>query len=446
VKAMTKQIARRNFLRGTAGALIALPFLGSLQRSAKAAGMPKRIVLWHTANGTIYENWKPTGTESNFTFGSILKPLAPFKAKVLVLDGVDNEVRKVSAGAAHQAGIGSLWSGVGVLPGDLFPGGGGKSCGWGGGITIDQHIANTVGQTTALPSLELGLHVQQSQIRTRMSYKDAELPVPPECDPTKAFDRVFGDLTAEPEALAQLRKERKSILDAVGSEYDSLNARLGSDDQKKLEAHLDAVREIEKGLDKNGGSIGGNCQLPDLGAVIKPTDETKMPQLGKKMMDILAMALTCDLTRVGSIIWGGATNNIVHSWLGHSTGHHPYSHGTDATSKAKLTEINNWFAQQFAYLIGKLDAVDEGDGTTVLDNTVVVWGNELGVGQTHSRTNIPFVMAGSCGGYFDTGRFIEYPGAWHNDLLVSLCNAMDAPVNKFGNTDFCKGELGQLTA
>lgn len=440
-----KTFARRNFLRGTAGAVIALPFLGSLQRSAKAAAPPKRLVLWHTANGTIYENWKPTGTETNFTLGTILKPLAPHKGKLLILDGVDNEVRKVSAGAAHQAGIGSLWSGVGVLPGDLFPGGGGKSCGWGGGITIDQHIANEVGQTTLLPSLELGLHVQQSQIRTRMSYKDAELPVPPECNPTKAFDRVFGDLTAEPEALAQLRKERKSILDAVGSEYDSLNARLGSDDQKKLEAHLDAVREIEKGLDKNGGAIGGSCQLPDLGANISPTDETKMPQLGKKMMDILSMALVCDLTRVGSIIWGGATNNIVHSWLGHSTGHHPYSHGTDANSKAKLTEINNWFAQQFAYLLGKLDAVDEGDGTTVLDNSVVVWGNELGVGQTHSRTNIPFVMAGSCGGYFDTGRLVEYGnGTWHNDLLVSLCNAMGAPVAKFGNTDFCKGELGKL--
>ena len=150
MKGMARQLARRNFLRGTAGALIALPFLGSLQKSAKAAAFPKRLVLWHTANGTIYENWKPTGTETNFTFGPILQPLAPYKAKVMVLDGVDNEVRKVSAGAAHQAGIGSLWSGEGVLPGDLFPGGGGKSCGWGGGITIDQHIANTVGQTTAL--------------------------------------------------------------------------------------------------------------------------------------------------------------------------------------------------------------------------------------------------------------------------------------------------------
>ena len=414
-----------------------------LPRAARAAEFPKRLVLFFSANGTITEAWRPTGTETSFTLGTILKPLAPYKGKLLILEGVDNEVRKVSAGAAHQAGMGSLWSGEGVLEGNLFPGGGGKVCGWGGGITIDRHIANKVGQTTALSSLELGVLVQESQIRTRMTYDGPELPVPPECDPVKAFDRIFGDLTAEPEALARLREERKSILDTVDQDYQSLNARLGSDDKKKLEAHLDAIRAIEQSLDKATGTLGGNCQLPDVGSPLDPKAQKNMPALGKVMMDLLAMALACDLTRVGSLLYAGATNSVVHTWLGHSSGHHQLSHGTDATSKQKLIEINTWYAEQFAYLLSKLAEVPEGTGT-LLDNCAVAWGNELGVGQTHSRTDIPFVLAGSCGGYFKTGRYLTYDNAWHNDLLVSLCNAMDVPVQKFGNPDFCKGALPKL--
>jgi hypothetical protein len=437
-------VKRRNFLRGAAGALVALPFLESLApRSAQGAVFPKRLVLVHTGNGTITEAWRPTGTETTFTLGPILKPLAPYKSKLLILDGVNNEVRKVSAGAAHQAGMGSLWSGEGVLEGNLFPGGGGKICGWGGGITIDRHIAQKVGQTTALSSLELGMLVQESQIRTRMTYDGPELPVPPECDPVKAFDRIFGDLTAEPEALQRLREERKSILDTVGQDYQSLQPRLGSEDRLKVDAHLDAIREIEQMLEKATGSLGGNCQLPEVGAALDPKAQKNMPALGKVMMDLLAMALACDLTRVGSLIWAGATNSVVHTWLGMSTSHHQLSHGTDDASKQKLIAINTWYAEQFAYLLGKLQAVPEG-AATLLDNTVVAWGNELGVGQTHSRTDIPFVLAGSCGGYFQTGRYLKYTDAWHNDLLVSLCNAMDVSVNKFGNPDFCKGPLSKL--
>jgi hypothetical protein len=436
---------RRNFLRGAAGALIALPFLGSLSRSAKAEVFPKRLVLFFSGNGTIAEAWRPTGTETSFTLGTILKPLAPYKSKLLILDGIDMEVRKVSAGAAHQAGMGCLWSGTGVLEGNLFPGGGNEICGWGGGITIDQHIAKQVGQSTALTSLELGVLAQDSQIRTRMSYLGPEEPVPPECNPVEAFDRIFGDLTAEPEALAQLREERKSILDTVGQDYDALNKRLGTDDQQKLEAHLDAIREIEKTLDKGTGQLGGACELPEIGSPLDPKSQKNMPANGKLMMDLLAMALTCDLTRVASMLWAGATNGVVHTWLGHTNSHHQLSHGTDATSKQRLIEINTWYAEQFAYLLGKLDSVIEGEGT-LLDNTVVAWGNELGVGQTHSRTDIPFVLAGGCGGYFDTGRYVTYTGAWHNDLLVSLCNAMDVPLNTFGNPAFCKGPLGKLKA
>jgi hypothetical protein len=139
-------------------------------------------------------------------------------------------------------------------------------------------------------------------------------------------------------------------------------------------------------------------------------------------------------------------SNKAFSWLGIAEGHHDLSHvDTDADAQAKLVQINTWYAEQFAYLIAALKAVPEGDGT-LLDNTVVLWCNELGKGGEHSRTDVPYVLAGRCGGVFKTGRYLSYEGINHNDLMVSLCNAMDVGVTTFGNPAYCAGPLAKLIA
>ena len=158
------------------------------------------------------------------------------------------------------------------------------------------------------------------------------------------------------------------------------------------------------------------------------------------------MSLACDLTRVASIQWSTSVSNKVFSWLGISEGHHDLSHegDTNGDAQSKLIQINTWYAEQFAYLVAALKAVPEGDGT-MLDNTVILWCNELGIGNLHSRTDVPYVLAGGCGGYFKTGRHLQYDGENHNNLMVSLCNAMDVNVSTFGNPAYCTGPLSKLT-
>lgn len=444
-------ISRRNFLRAAGGSALALPLLNFVDRrnvSAAPTDFPKRLVLMFSPNGTIPAAWTPGGGETDFTLGTILAPLAPHRDKLLILDNVDMESAYHGPGDGHQTGMGSLWTGTELLAGTDFKGGGDSgTSGWGGGPSVDQHIAKTVGATTKFPSLELGVQVSGATVWSRMSYRASNQPVPPENDPGKVFDRVFGSLGADPTGLAKLRARRRSVLDAVTRDFAALSPRLASEDRAKVAQYADALRDIETRLDA-GGLVGGSCVKPTRPAVSSLTDSTKFPEIGKLQMDLLVMALACDLTRVGSIQWSNSVGGKVHSWLGITEGHHDLSHmgDSDAAAQNKLIKINTWYAEQLAYLIAAMKKIPEGTGT-MLDNTVIVWGNELGVGNRHTRRDVPFVMAGSCSGYFKTGRYLKYPtGTKHNSLLLSLCHAMGLAEQKtFGNAAYCPGPLPRLT-
>jgi hypothetical protein len=441
-----RPLSRRAVLRGLGGVTIGLPFLGAMQGTARAVDFPKRLVIFFSANGTIPGAWTPSGGEYDFAFGPILSPLEPHKGEVIVIDGVDNEAAHHGPGDGHQTGIGTLLTGTELNEGTLFCEGAcddpSQTVGWGGGISVDQHIANEISKTTTTKfgSLELGVQVNSANIWSRMSYLAGDQPVPPRDDPAQNFDDIFGDLTADPFGLATLRAKRHRVLDAVMEDYALLNKTLGAEDRHKLEAHLTAVAEVEKRLDVIN-QLGGACQLPD---VVNPGDiyaDENFPEIGRLQMDLLVMSLACDLTRVGSIQWSTSVSNKQFGWLGISEGHHDLSHDGDenADSQAKLVQINTWYAEQFAYLLQKMKDVPEGEGT-MLDNTAVLWVNELGIGNTHSRRDQPFVLAGSCGGYFKTGRYLNFDGGkYHNDLLVSLCHAMDFPLSTFGNAAYCSG-------
>jgi hypothetical protein len=440
---------RRALLRGALGAAIGLPFLNVMARDAGAAPFPKRLVIFFSANGTIPEAWTPGGSEQNFTLGPILTPLAPYKEKILVLDDVDNVAARNGPGDGHQTGMGCMLTGTELLEGTEFCEGDcsdpTQTVGWGGGISVDQHIAKKVGGSTKFGSLEFGVQVQSSDIWSAMSYAGPDQPIPPEDDPRQAFDRIFGELTQDPLGLKKRKDMRRSVLDQVSADFRRLDARLGAEDRKKLANHLTSVREIEKRLDA-GGELGGACELPSPGNIEDIYESENFPAIGKLQMDLLVMALACDLTRVTSIQWARSVSNKQFSWLGIPEGHHDLSHvgDSDQNARNKLIKINTWYAEQFAYLLGALDAVPEGDGT-LLDNTAVLWCNELGVGNSHTRDDIPFVLAGSCGGYFRTGRYLKYDGAPHNNLLLSLCHAMGVEGSSFGNPAYCTGPLANLT-
>lgn len=458
-----KRINRRTLLRGAiAGGTVAvgLPFLEAMlpkRARADVPTAPKRILFWFTANGTRQDIWTPSSDLAGLDAHPLHASLAPFKDKLLFLDGVDQAVAYQSIGDGHQTGMACLLTNAKILPGTLFCEG---SCeagmeqyvGWGGGISVDQHIANQLAAsvTTKFRSLELGVQVKSASVWSRMSYGGPDQPVPPREDPNQNFNDFFSDLGADPFALELQRKKRKSVLDAVLTDYQSFNPRLGKDDRVRLEQHLDSIREVEQRLDAVGG-VGESCEVPTTALPGDTYQQNDMyPVTGKAQMDLLAMALACDLTRVGSLQWSTSVSNVaMGSWLPLilGTGHHDLSHFDDAdgSSQADLLTINRWYTEQFAYLLGKLDSMSEGDGT-VLDNTVVVWVNELGKGNSHTRSDIPFILAGGCQGFFKTGRALSYPGEPHGKLLVSLCQAMGLDVTTFGEAEFSQGPLTGLTA
>ncbi len=458
-----RPVHRRTLLRGVfAGGAIAigLPWLeimeprGSSIKTARAATGPKRIVFWFTANGTLPEIWTPPA-DVNLEGHPIHAPLQPFRDKLLFLDGVDQKIANESIGDGHQTGMACLLTNAAILPGNLFcegecAAGMEQYVGWGGGQSIDQYIATEIAKTVTLKysSLELGVQVKSESVWSRMCYAGPDNPLPPRENPTQNFNDFFSDLGTDPFALEVLKRKRKSVLDAVIGDYSSFNSRLGKDDRERLEKHLDAIREVEKSLDATG-QVGEACDVP---TTQLPGDEYQQndnyPATGKAQMDLLAMALACDMTRVASLQWSTSVSNTRMTWLPLVTGegHHDLSHYGDGTAEAEadITMINHWYTEQFAYLLQQMASIPEGD-STLLDNSVVVWVNELGKGNSHTRNDIPFLLAGGCQGYFNTGRVIDFGGEAHGKLLVSLANAMDIPATTFGVPEHSQGPLGGLT-
>lgn len=455
-----KSLSRRTFLRGAGGITIGLPLLDAMIPSASAGGskgQPKRFIVMFSANGTIEEAFRPQGGVSDFTFTRpdggqhILDPLEAIRDDVMVLWGLDMLSRNEGPGGnGHDMGMGHMLTCEGLVVG---PSGIGEFShlpdGSAGGISIDQAIADRIGTETAFRSVEFGVRSLldlQRQVTSRMSYRGPFEALPPENDPAGAFTSLFTDLAADPGELAELRARRGSVLDKVADDFNRLNAKVGAADRQKLEAHLGAIRELEQSLFADGGPLAA-CAVPGSPMGLDPNSNDQYPEVGRAQMDLMTMALACDLTRVASLQWSTAQSGIRFSWLDHSDSHHALSHeaDNDDNARAQLIEINHWYAQQFTYLVQSLKAVPEGDGT-MLDNTVVLWVNEQGNGDLHTSTDVPFVVAGNAGGYFNTGRSLVFDGRAHNDLYVSMMHAMgQTDVTSFGLPELSQGPLDELT-
>jgi hypothetical protein len=434
--------ARRTFLGAAGAAAITMPFWRTLSSRAQEAPIPKRLLLLFSPNGTIPQEFFPTGTERDFSFKRILAPLTPFKDQIVVLEGVDQSITYTGPGDGHQKGMGCLWTGVELLPGDTM--GGCESCppvSWADGMSVDQRVAEHIGNESRFRSIELGTRVGGENVWTRMIYRGAGQPLPPETSPWRAFDRIFGTLTEDPGAAERRRRLRSSVLDFARSDFERLRPRLGRTDRERLDSHLEAVREIEVRLDNTGG-IGAACAAPEMGGALDLNDDNNYPEIVRLQTDLMVMAMACDMTRVGSIQWNQSVGQASFPWLGFNDRHHDLSHEGDSNNDVveKLIRINTWYAEQVAYLLERMSAIPEGDGT-LLDHTLVVWGNELAKGNSHERRNMPFLLAGSAAGAIETGRYLRFDGASHNDLLVSIVNAFGIEIDCFGDSRYCGGPL-----
>ena len=463
-----RPISRRTVLRGLGGMVIGLPWLEAMvsrRAHGAAAAPPRRLIMMFSANGTLFDRFVPaTDAAGNITaFKPMLAPLEPFKSKLLVLGGVDMmSCEKNSDGYGGKIDVGHGLSRRHMLTGvAAIEDGSGE--GLPGGPSIDQAIAQRLDGATKFRSLELGVQVVDSP----MVSLAAKTIVQPINDPKKAFSMVFsgvGATSSVDPAIARLQKRRRSILDYVQPDYTALRAKLGVADAARLDTHLASIREVERSLSVAAPAVSGTCAPPDPNAW--PADKSKgnvagpnedfLP-IGYAQMDLLASAIACDLTRVATLQWGGT--GVYAPYLGSTfkTDHHTLSHDDQSAAGSPIEVIQTWYAKHFAYLLAKLDAIPEGNGT-VLDNTAVVWFSEIAQG-SHEHYDMPFVIAGQAGGFFKTGRYVNLnPGSkhvvlnpsWarrppygrtHNDLYLTFMEMMGVPAASFGDPQFCTGPI-----
>jgi hypothetical protein len=270
------------------------------------------------------------------------------------------------------------------------------------------------------------------------------MPLPTTDDPTVMFSRMFMNMGPNTSMadIAKLRARRKSVMDAVVSNLNSVATKVSTSDRVKIDAHLTAVRNVETRLDNATTTSPGACAQPMLPAVkLDPHANDNFPKISRLQLDLMTLALSCDMTRVTSLLWDGAAGEIRYTWLGINNGHHTISHDTGATARGQMTQMHAWHSGEVAYLLDKLAAINEG-GSTLLDNTLIVWGNELADGAAHSQQPIPVLVAGRAAGQVKTGRYIDYGKKKHNPLLVSIGNLMGlTSLTKFGTLDDGSGPL-----
>jgi hypothetical protein len=256
------------------------------------------------------------------------------------------------------------------------------------------------------------------------------------------FDKLYGQ-TKNRELLA-------SVLDDLTADFRKVEQMISAEDRRMLEDHVTMVRELELELQtelqqKNKRSDVGHA-VPELPPNVEEENDN-IPMITRMQMDMLVNSFVADFARIGSFQITNSVGQPKMRWLGIDEGHHELSHEPDSNEKAyeQLIKINTWYCEQVAYLAKRLAETPEPGGEgSLLDNTTIVWTNELGKGNSHTRDNIPFVLVGGGLG-FQTGRAVQYDKVPHNRLLMNFCSAMGHPVKSFGNPDFCAdGELTGL--
>ncbi|MBI4816454.1 MAG: DUF1552 domain-containing protein [Deltaproteobacteria bacterium] len=435
---------RRSFLRSIGGLAASVPLLSSL-RAANAGDLvfPPRFVVFFHPNGTMPGDWWPKRAESetDFDLNVIHEPLQPFKDKLVLFRGIDLAAGNAGPGEPHQKGMGSLLTGRELLEGE-FIGGDGSLAGWGSGISVDQEIANLISGQTARKSLELGVRATSAEVRARISYLGSSRPLPPQNDPTQLFEGMFSDFSRPQSENERHWARRRSVLDAATKQIGLMMPKLSSEDRTKLGQHLELVEQVERRLRPGAAS----CEVPGRPATLDPDSEETMPAVMDSQIELLVMALACDLTRVASLQVSNAQNQIRYPWLDSEGVGHSLSHSgpSDVNAHDEWVRRDTWLAGRLAHMMTLMSQIPEGDGT-LLDHTLIFWGNELSVGNTHSQTNMPFLLAGGGSGRINTGRYLQLSTARpHNDLLVTLLQAFGSEATQFGNRNFNTGLIPGL--
>lgn len=456
---MTFRPTRRSVLRGALGLTVALPFLETFARPARAEGSgtgPKRFVLIHHHQGTVMKHWVPTGTETDFTLPRLLAPLAPFQDRMVVIAGLDNVVSRLNhAGNGHQRPNTTHLTAVPCRRDDKT---------LGSAPSIDQVIADRLYDGGPYRSIDLAIGThggdRDGLTRSNIHWAGSGTPLTMIADPRLAYLRLFGGDT-DREAAERLRDRRALVLDGALAQLHALRPRVSTEDQQRLDAHAEKLRDLERRVTAppEGACAPASPSVPE-GYDWRLDDDVSAPL----QFDLLVEALACGQTRVGNLYFRRG-HNPEFPWLTVDGGPvvpksrfdnwHQMVH--DGRDEEGLVAGFEWYAEQVALFLRKLDAAVDEDGDNLLDTTCVLWTTEFGNGAGHNTRKVPYVMAGHCGP-LGPGRFLSFMNGgpddnWarsdfsHTQLYVSLLRMFGQDDDSFGHTgdDVPQGELPGLT-
>lgn len=438
-------LSRRTLLRGV-GAAVALPWLEAMSRSSAlaspAAGGPMRMAFFYVPNGVHMQDWTPKEEGALGELPSILKPLSAFKDDFNVLTGLAQRNGEALGDGPgdHARALSTFLTGAHPKKTD---GADIKV-----GMSVDQVAAEKIGKATRYASIELGIERgaqagncdsgYSCAYSSNISWRSETTPMAKEVNPRHVFERLFADVKSGPYDAGRAKRERyrKSILDLVADDAKQLRGRLGATDQRKVDEYLTAVRELERRLVR----VEAKADIaPDFAAPKGiPSDFQEHVRL---MGDMIVLAFQADLTRVATFMYANEGSTKPYPQIGVPEGHHDLSHhGNDPSKHEKIKKINTFHIEQFAYVVGRLKGIREGDGT-LLDRSMLVYGSGIGDGNRHNHDDLPVLLAGRGNGTIKTGRHVTYPKTPLNNLFLSMLDRMGASTGSLGDST---GLLGKL--
>jgi hypothetical protein len=436
---LTKPLSRRALLRGV-GVTLSLPWLEAMgpltawAESAKPGSVaPNRMAFLYVPNGIHMPAWTPKETGAQFTLPPTLQPLSKLQSKLLVLSGLTSDgARDHGDGAGgHARALASYLTGVHPYKTD--------GVNIRNGASVDQVAASRIGNKTRFSSLELGCEQgamagncdsgYSCVYSSTMAWSSPTQPLPKEVNPKLVFDRLFG--AANDPARAQRDRLRKSVLDYVRDDSKSLAKHLGTNDVRKLDEYFTSIRDIER-------RIESSANFPPVTKPDYPVPSgipANYEEHVRLMCDLLTLAFQTDSARVATFVLSNEGSNTPYSIINVPEGHHDLSHhGGDAAKQAKLTQINTFHIQQYAYLLSRLDAIQEGDGT-LLDHCMIAYGSGIHDGNAHNSEDLPTLLAGGGCGTLSPGRHLSYEIETPlSNLWVSMLNRMDVTIEQLGDS------------
>jgi len=427
---------RRRFLRGV-GVAMALPWLESIPvwgvepaRDGAPGPFPKRFAALFMGNGINSKHWWAKGSGVDMELGKSLQPMAPLKTKMNFITGLFNQ--HATGVGIHPGQTGNILSGASLQKGAVLK----------GDISLDQMLANHLGQETVQPSMVLGCEQPitgyhetnfSMAYSSHISWQTATSPVPMEVYPSLAFDSLFDN---------RGNRRTQSILDRVQNEAARLSRQVSRGDQAKLDEYLTSVREVETRIERmrsakdkaedhardRGRSVMA-MKRPDNGL---PEDIREHMRL---MGDIIALGFQTDKTRIATLLLCRDLSGLFYPFLDVRIAHHPASHDDQSDAYER---VSRYYCSQLAYLAGRLDTMPEGAGT-VLDNSCLMFISSLWSGSKHDSTKVPVLLAGGLGGTLETGRVLDYTDKGDDNrklcsMYLSIMDRMGVKLDRFGDT------------